>query len=54
MSIDFEKAFDRIGIHVVRRQLKIWNVGTKIFNYIKKFLINRKIRVQANNYTSTT
>ena len=54
LSLDFEKAFDRIGAHVVLRQLKSWNVGKRIFNYVKNFLFNRKIRVLVNNFTSKT
>ena len=35
LSIDFEKAFDRIGAHVILSSLKKWKVGPKIFHYVK-------------------
>ena len=43
ISLDFEQAFDKIGIHSILEQLQIWNVGPKIFNYVKHFMQNRKI-----------
>lgn len=42
LSIDFLKAFDNIGIHVVLNKLSDWKMGPKMFNYIKSFLTNRK------------
>ena len=52
ISIDFEKAFDRIGIHTILSQLMEWKVGPKILNFIKSFLTNRKIRVKVNGTLS--
>ena len=52
LSTDFEKAFDRVGIHIVLNQLKSWNVGPKIYLFVKAFLINRKFRVRINNTLS--
>lgn len=52
LGLDFEKAFDRIGVHVVLRQLSKWGIGTKIFNFIKGFLTNRTFRVKINNIFS--
>ena len=49
LSIDFEKAFDRIGSHVILKTLKNWGVGPKMFNFIKSYLTNRRIRVRVNN-----
>ncbi|CAD7004082.1 unnamed protein product [Ceratitis capitata] len=49
LALDFEKAFDRIGIHVVLRQLKKWNVGKKLFNIVKSILSFRTFRVKVNN-----
>lgn len=49
LALDFEKAFDRIGIHLVLDKLKIWGVGPKIFNYVTSFLTNRRICVKANS-----
>ena len=37
LANDFEKAFDRIGAHIVLQQLAIWGVGQKIFNTVKPF-----------------
>ncbi|XP_017491644.1 PREDICTED: RNA-directed DNA polymerase from mobile element jockey-like, partial [Rhagoletis zephyria] len=52
LSLDFAKAFDRIGIQVVLRQLDKWKVGPKIFNFIKSFLSSRKISVLISNVRS--
>lgn len=49
LSLDFEKAFDRIGIHQILNKITSWGIGPKIFNYIKSFLTNRKICVKTNN-----
>uniref|UniRef100_W8BNQ0 Putative RNA-directed DNA polymerase from transposon X-element n=1 Tax=Ceratitis capitata TaxID=7213 RepID=W8BNQ0_CERCA len=49
LSLDFEKAYDRIGSHVILSELKRWKVGSKIFNVIKSFLGNRKFFVRVNN-----
>lgn len=37
LGIDFEKAFDRIGIHIILDTLKSWGIGPKNFNYVKSF-----------------
>ena len=49
LSIDFEKAFDRIGSHVVIDQLVKWKIGPKILKFIKSFLTCRTFRVRINN-----
>ena len=54
LSIDFEKAFDKIGPHVILDKLREWKIGPKIFNYVKSFLLNRKIRCRVNNTFSET
>lgn len=54
LSIDFQKAFDKIGAHVILNKLKEWKIGPKIFNYVKSFLSNRKIRCRVNNTFSET
>ena len=48
LSIDFEKSFDRIGVHVIISSLKKWKVGPKIFNYVKSYLNGRNFRVKIN------
>ncbi|XP_075157695.1 uncharacterized protein LOC142230962 [Haematobia irritans] len=53
LSIDFEKAFDRIGVHTIIEQLLEWKLGNKIVNYVFAFLTNRKIRVRVNNTYSS-
>uniref|UniRef100_A0A0K8U6S8 RNA-directed DNA polymerase from mobile element jockey n=1 Tax=Bactrocera latifrons TaxID=174628 RepID=A0A0K8U6S8_BACLA len=53
LSLDFLKAFDRIGIHVVLRQLSRWRVGSRIFNFVKSFLSNRKLSVIISNVSSS-
>lgn len=54
LSIDFEKAFDRIGAHVILNLLNKWKVGPKIFNYVKSYLKNRQFRVRINGIYSST
>ena len=54
ISIDAEKAFDRVGVHSVIHQLQQWKFGPKILNYVKSFLINRSFCVRLNNYHSKT
>ena len=46
--INFEKAFDRIGAHVILSSLKKWKVGPKIFHYVKSYLNGRSFRVKIN------
>uniref|UniRef100_A0A0K8VY27 Putative RNA-directed DNA polymerase from transposon X-element n=1 Tax=Bactrocera latifrons TaxID=174628 RepID=A0A0K8VY27_BACLA len=52
LSLDFEKAFDRVGAHIVLNELKRWKIGTKIYNIVKSFLCNRKFIVCANRHQS--
>ncbi|XP_017467283.1 PREDICTED: RNA-directed DNA polymerase from mobile element jockey-like [Rhagoletis zephyria] len=54
LSADFQKAFDRIGAHIILRQLEKWKIGPKIKNFIKSFLKNRKCVVKVNGYLSST
>ena len=49
LSIDFENAFNRIGLHVILNILSNWVAGPKIFNYIKQ----RKFRVKVNGVCSS-
>lgn len=49
ISLDFDKAVDKIGIHSILNQLEEWKIGPKLYNYIKNYLTNRKIIVR-NNY----
>lgn len=52
LSLDFDKAFDRIGAHVVLNQLLKWKIGPKIFGFIKSFLSNRSFRIKYYNIYS--
>ncbi|XP_050338794.1 uncharacterized protein LOC126765213 isoform X2 [Bactrocera neohumeralis] len=54
LSLDFNKAFDKIGAHIVLRQLKNWKIGPKILNFVKSFLTNRKLKVNVNGFFSST
>ncbi|XP_017473312.1 PREDICTED: RNA-directed DNA polymerase from mobile element jockey-like [Rhagoletis zephyria] len=54
LSLDFEKAYDGIGAHVVLQQLTKWQIGPKIFNFVKSFLSNRTFSVRLNNKFSNT
>uniref|UniRef100_A0A0K8W3B0 RNA-directed DNA polymerase from mobile element jockey n=1 Tax=Bactrocera latifrons TaxID=174628 RepID=A0A0K8W3B0_BACLA len=52
LSIDFEKAFDRVGVHVVLRQLEKWGIGCHILRLIQSFLTNRRFVCKVNNTLS--
>ena len=54
LSIDAEKAFDRVGLHTVIQQLMKWKTGPIILNYVKSFLSNRRFKVRLNNIQSDT
>ena len=54
ISIDAEKAFDRVGIHSVIHQLQEWKIGPKMLNYVKSFLSNRRFCVRLCNHYSDT
>lgn len=54
ISLDFAKAYDRVGIHSVLDQLIEWNIGPKMFNYIKDYMFNRKIKVKITHAVSKT
>jgi len=51
ISLDFAKAFEKIGLHTIINQLSAWGCGPT--TYVSHFMSNRKIRVRANNTTST-
>ncbi|XP_049306064.1 RNA-directed DNA polymerase from mobile element jockey isoform X1 [Bactrocera dorsalis] len=53
LSLDFQKAFDRIETPVVLRQLDKWKIGPKMYNFIKSFLSNRKLSVLISNTRSS-
>lgn len=47
-SLNFERALDRFGLHVI---LKIWkslSIGPKFFHYVKWFMLYRRFRVNCN------
>lgn len=54
LSTDFEKAFDRVGVHAVLEQLALWGTGPKIYNIIKAFLSGRRFQVKANGVFSNS
>lgn len=43
---DFERDFDRVGVHTVLEQLSRWAIGYKTFNLVKVFMTKRFIRVR--------
>lgn len=49
LSPDFEKAFDRVGVHAVLSQLEFWKIGLKAFQLVKAFMAHRKFRVRVND-----
>lgn len=54
ISLDFQRAFDRVGLHSIIDQLTDWQVGPKIINYIYNFMTNRKIIVRIENQYSAS
>lgn len=54
LSTDFERAFDRIGVHVILQQLSEWKIGKNMYSIIKSFLSNRKFNVRINGHQSNT
>jgi len=49
ISLDFEKTYDKIGIHAIIDELQRWKIGPKLLNFVKNFLTNRKIKVKVSN-----
>jgi len=52
ISLDFARAFDRVGTHSIIDQLIKWKCGHKIINYIINFTKNRKITVRIGTHYS--
>lgn len=52
LATDFEKAFDRVGVHAVLNQLPLWMIGLKAFKIVKAFMTHRQFRVRVNNVLS--
>ena len=52
ITLDFSKAFDRVGIHTVINQLSEWKLGPKIIKYVQNFMSNRKLAVRMGSQTS--
>lgn len=52
VSLDFAKAYDKIGIHTIINQMRNWNLGPKICNYVINFMKNRKIQVRVDQHLS--
>jgi len=52
ISLDFSKAFDKIGMHTIIDELVDWKLGPKMIKYTINFLTNRKICVQTQNAQS--
>ena len=49
LSLDFEKAYGRIGLHKVLQQLAKWKLGPKCCNLLKIVLTNRRFRIKVHN-----
>lgn len=54
ISLDFCKAFDKIGLHAIINQLLKWKLGPKIINYVRNFMTNRKIKIRVGKHFSNT
>jgi len=52
ISLDFEKAYDKIGIHTIEDELIRWRIGSKILRYVINFLSNRRINIKIKNVYS--
>ena len=52
VSLDFERAFEKIGIHSILEQLIEWKVGPNILRYVKNFMSKRRITVRVNHQYS--
>lgn len=52
ITLDFSKAFDRVGIHTIINQLSEWKLGPKIIKYVQNFMSNRKLAVRMGSQTS--
>lgn len=52
ISLDFNKDFDKIGIHAIITQLQEWNIGHNILRYVINFMKNRKIKCRVANNIS--
>jgi len=53
ISLDFNKAFDKIGIISVINQLKEWKIGKRILNYVLNFMTSSKIIINLINNLSS-
>jgi len=49
ISLNFDKAFEKIGIHSILDQLQEWGVGPRIRRYIYNFMTKRKIKVRVGS-----
>lgn len=49
---DLRKAYDKLWRYSILKQLSLWNIGGKVFNFIKDFLYNRTFRVLVGNVES--
>nr|AMS38373.1 hypothetical protein [Bactrocera tryoni] len=54
LSLDFHRAFDKIGAHIIIRQLRKWKIGQNMIRFITNFLTNRKLKVNVNGFLSST
>ncbi|XP_017472707.1 PREDICTED: RNA-directed DNA polymerase from mobile element jockey-like isoform X1 [Rhagoletis zephyria] len=54
LSTDFEKAFERVGAHVVLEQLASWEIGSRMYNLIKSFLSIRSFQAKVSGTYSET
>ena len=52
VSIDFEKAFDRIEYKVVYKIMEWFNFGPKMIKYVQLLLTSFKLATINNRYTS--
>jgi len=53
VSLDFARAFDRVGAHSIIDQVIYWKCGPKIINYVKNFMSNLEITVRVGTQNSS-
>jgi len=48
-SLDFEKSFEKVGLHTIKNQFIKWGCGPRLIKYVTQFMTSRKIRVKVNH-----
>jgi len=54
ISLDFENAFEKVGLHTIKDQLIKWGCGPRLIKYVTQFMTSRKIRDTPQSLTNST